>query len=667
MEERYYTYPGGYPDPRPQPKTGGRGRFVLFLVVLSLLACVGISLLVVFGGGVLLLALGEEGQIEVQVQPAVVEVRPGEQAEVTLLVANLGPGTVRLEGVRVPPALADAVVFREADPPFLRIEAQDEGPVLVYPGLPVEEGETLRLRLRLEGLKPGTYRGQWQVLTDVGGTVAFLLPVFVQEEGATQPAPTLPVALPGAGEEAPIVAATPTAAALPEDLGDLIERLARSVVMIVAVERRGRDWQPLWTGSGTIIDARGFILTNAHVAMEKGQSPDLLILVTQNTDEPPEPRFWASVVAADPRLDLAVLRIDRNFDGTRLAEPPQLPAVPLGDSDTLRLGDPLLILGYPGIGGDTITFTRGEVSGFVAQPGYGSRAWIKTSATIAGGSSGGLAANLQGELVGVPTRVGTPEGGEVVDCRYIVDTNGDGVVDRRDTCVPIGGFLNSLRPVNLARPLIQAALEGKQVQVQVPTPVPEPSSPSFLPVFRETFDNPAQGYWPALTDEDGMSIYRNGVFVVEVYKPQWLLWFPYREAALRNVLVKTRFKVLRPTGVGDVGVICRATDKGDFYAFSVSEDGYYAIWMQYQDQMDSLVPWARLPENVLQPGRWVEVAAACLEDEVALSINGTVVATAPATRLKQGYAGFVVGTFDRPGFRVAVDDFEVLEIETPGP
>ena len=63
---------------------------------------------------------------------------------------------------------------------------------------------------------------------------------------------------------------------------------------------------------------------------------------------------------------------------------------PLGDSDALHLGDDILILGYPGIGGETITLTRGEVSGFhLCKRGYGNRAFIKTSATIAGGNSGG--------------------------------------------------------------------------------------------------------------------------------------------------------------------------------------------------------------------------------------------------------------------------------------
>jgi len=119
-------------------------------------------------------------------------------------------------------------------------------------------------------------------------------------------------------------------------------------------------------------------------------------------------------------------------------------------------------LGYPGIGGETITFTEGAVSGFTSERAVEGRAWIKTDATIAGGNSGGMAVNAAGELIGIPTRASAGEtDGDIVDCRPVVDTNRDGLIDDNDTCVPIGGFINGLRPVNLARPLIAAAESGE--------------------------------------------------------------------------------------------------------------------------------------------------------------------------------------------------------------
>jgi S1-C subfamily serine protease len=224
-------------------------------------------------------------------------------------------------------------------------------------------------------------------------------------------------------------------------------------------------------GSGTILTADGLILTNAHVAYPDEPSVDYLgIALTVKSDQPPQPAYIAEVAAADRNRDLAVLRIVRKLDMS-LVNPSSLnlPFVPLGDSDALEVGDELDIFGYPGIGGETVTFTKGVVSGFSLESGIEGRAWIKTDTTIAGGNSGGTAVDQNGFLVGVPTQAGSGSSGSAVDCRPVADTNRDGKVDDSDTCVPIGGFINALRPVSLAKALIEAARLGLNPQATTPT------------------------------------------------------------------------------------------------------------------------------------------------------------------------------------------------------
>jgi hypothetical protein len=210
------------------------------------------------------------------------------------------------------------------------------------------------------------------------------------------------------------------------------------------------------------------ILTNAHVASPASQGdtssePDALAIgVMDQEDKPPVFLYFAKVTAVDGYLDLAVIQITTTLDGASVdPNSLNLPFVQVGNSDELHVGDHINIFGFPGIGGETITFTDGSVSGFTAEKGLGDRAWIKTNATIAGGNSGGLAANDGGFIIGVPTIASAGTGGDTTDCRVIQDTNGDGIVDSRDTCIPIGGFINGLRPVNLALPLIQAARMGQ--------------------------------------------------------------------------------------------------------------------------------------------------------------------------------------------------------------
>jgi len=277
------------------------------------------------------------------------------------------------------------------------------------------------------------------------------------------------------------------------------QKVMASVVQLIAVdEGRGGRFLPKWAGSGTIVSPDGLILTNCHVAMPSAMwgAPEfeyehLVVALTLRSDEPPQPTYLAEVVQYNPYLDLAVVRVSRGLDG-KPVDPAtlNLPTTPLGDSDTLEIGDALYIFGYPSIGGETITLTTGTVSGFSSEKGVKGRAWIKTDAAIAGGNSGGTAVNERGELVGIPTQGGSGSSQEVVDCRRIADTNGDGQIDEQDVCVPMGGFINALRPVNLAKLLVAAALQGLGPE-PLPAPAPKPQLPTEEPEVSRLFFAPA--------------------------------------------------------------------------------------------------------------------------------------------------------------------------------
>ncbi len=275
------------------------------------------------------------------------------------------------------------------------------------------------------------------------------------------------------------------------------QRLALATVHIALLKRSRGGYSAIGYGSGTILSPDGLILTNAHVANPASQGspeyePDALgIAIIRQEDEPPVATYLARVLAVDSQLDLAVLQITSYLDGSPVQPNDlQLPYVEVGDSDQVHLGDNLYIFGFPGIGGDTITFTRGTIAGFSSEAQIGSRAWIKTDATIAGGNSGGLAVDDSGRIVGVPTQASSGNTNEVADCRVVQDTNGDGVLNGRDTCIPIGGFINSLRPINLAKPLIRSA----QANVGYTSPVSQGDTGAGLFTFRAwSADYDAQG------------------------------------------------------------------------------------------------------------------------------------------------------------------------------
>ncbi len=148
-------------------------------------------------------------------------------------------------------------------------------------------------------------------------------------------------------------------------------------------------------GSGIIVDARrGIVLTNQHVI---GKAAEISVKLHDGRS------LVAELVGADPETDIAVLRIPAE----------DLVALPLADSDALKVGDFVVAIGNPF--GLNQTVTSGIVSG-LGRSGLGIEGYesfIQTDASINPGNSGGALVNLRGELVGVNTAILAPGGGNI--------------------------------------------------------------------------------------------------------------------------------------------------------------------------------------------------------------------------------------------------------------
>lgn len=139
-------------------------------------------------------------------------------------------------------------------------------------------------------------------------------------------------------------------------------------------------------GSGVIISASGQIVTNHHVIAD-ADAVRVQLADGREAD--------ASIVGRDPDTDLALLRVNL----------PNLPVMPLGRSDALRVGDVVLAIGYPV--GLSQTVTQGIVSATSrGQLGIATfENFIQTDAPINFGNSGGALVNTRGELVGINTAI----------------------------------------------------------------------------------------------------------------------------------------------------------------------------------------------------------------------------------------------------------------------
>ncbi|HVF22405.1 MAG TPA: DegQ family serine endoprotease [Pyrinomonadaceae bacterium] len=148
-------------------------------------------------------------------------------------------------------------------------------------------------------------------------------------------------------------------------------------------------------GSGVIINSEGYILTNHHVV---DGALEIRVELTDNRT------FTAKLVGSDPPSDLAVLKIDAR----------NLPTVTMGDSDKVRVGDPVVAIGNPmGIGQ---TVTSGIVSAKGRSTGLSDGSFedfLQTDAAINRGSSGGALVNTNGDLIGINSQILSPSGGNI--------------------------------------------------------------------------------------------------------------------------------------------------------------------------------------------------------------------------------------------------------------
>jgi Do/DeqQ family serine protease len=174
-------------------------------------------------------------------------------------------------------------------------------------------------------------------------------------------------------------------------------------------------------GSGVIVDGNGLIVTNNHVIL--GGSDIRVVLADRR-------EFEAKLLLADERTDLAVLKIDTDGE--------DLPALAMGDSDDLEVGDLVLAIGNPFGVGQTVT--SGIVSALArTQLGITDyQFFIQTDAAINPGNSGGALIDLNGNLIGINTAIFSRSGGSI------------GI-----------GFAI---PVNMVRTVVQSAETGGRIQ-----------------------------------------------------------------------------------------------------------------------------------------------------------------------------------------------------------
>jgi len=188
------------------------------------------------------------------------------------------------------------------------------------------------------------------------------------------------------------------------DIIDPYSAIQESTVKISYLTAYGEVW-----GSGVIVGDGNFVVTNAHVVNDASGDVD----VTHYQEVGPRTVTNGSIIYIDDFFDLALIR---------LADPLGSPVN--ASFGTPKLGEALVIGGFPAIGGETFTATSGTVAGFELDG-----AIIKFDGEIGEGNSGGPALNTKGQLVGIVTYSSADEGGGNLGMMFSNDTFSYGLVN----------------------------------------------------------------------------------------------------------------------------------------------------------------------------------------------------------------------------------------------
>src|SRR5271165_5326939 len=143
-------------------------------------------------------------------------------------------------------------------------------------------------------------------------------------------------------------------------------------------------------GSGVIVDAKGYIVTNRHV-VEKADRVRVKLM-----DDPPGVLHDAKVIGSDQETDLAVIKIESDKP---------LPVAKLGNSDSMEVGDWVLAVGSPFGLSETVTAGIVSAKGRNIVPNRQFQSFIQTDAAINPGNSGGPLVNMAGEVIGINTAI----------------------------------------------------------------------------------------------------------------------------------------------------------------------------------------------------------------------------------------------------------------------
>jgi len=560
-------------------------------------------------------------------------VEMGRSFDLNLTLLNAGEQEAIVREIHLPASILRAYKYL-GSLPAVALEPAADGSGVLRTQLAIPPASSARFVLRFQAVFSGVYEDDFSVLF---GEQLISLPARLETRGNI-PADWQP------GQAAPRGRMT-AAEGLPE----------AAFVRVGALVNVDGSLQKAWSASGVIISSDGLVLTSARAVLGTRAYPvtDLIIGLQTAPGTPPVDAYLASIVQVDEERDAALIKPRSDLLGYPIAPGAlSLPALPTAGDASVLPGEELHLFGFGQNPDALLSELTAAAAGLEPEDGSAPLQAVLTGLPSAGDYFGWAALNGRGELIGLASK---PNRRVEEECGALRDTNRDGTLDEQDACLPAGGNLNRLIPIQALAGMLDAAWAG-EVGLRRVSAIGTPISTQGQVVFGTDFSAPLPD-WPAAQEDGSGTGYEDGAFTLALDTAHGLrintLDYVYADS-----MISADARLIFGSGGGDYGLVCGYRDASHFTALEVSLDGYYSIWKRAGEETAVLVDWTYA--DMLSARDNLRLSARCGPGGLQLIVEGLLLAEYLDEGFVPGMLGVMVGTSADGQIKVAFDNIEII-------
>ncbi len=176
-------------------------------------------------------------------------------------------------------------------------------------------------------------------------------------------------------------------------------------------------------------------------------------------------------------------------------------------------------------------------------------------------------------------------------------------------------------------------------------------------LYHDRFGNPDSG-WGDDSQEMFDRGYEDGEYFIEVYETDWLAWATPGER-LGDIVVQADARLVSGPADGSLGLLCRYNDPDSFYYFAITDDGYAAILLVEEGQVENLSGGFVSAAAIQTGGATNRIRAVCAGDRLTMYVNDEQVAAAIDGTFRRGDVGLAVSSGPEGDVRVHFDNLTV--------